>query len=121
MDISQITKLGVAAATASEAAKAIGPMKADMSTSQHLGESRRGMTINFASVLTQRAMRSEANVVRLGHLSNLACFRDTSSMRDIRLNNVDAAGLQVWTDIVPSEESFPQLKIRRKWVRLALR
>lgn len=45
----------------------------------------------------------------LGHDSNLFCFRNTTSVSNVRLDEVDTASFKVWSDIKTSEKSFPKL------------
>jgi hypothetical protein len=45
----------------------------------------------------------------LGHLGDPASLADSSSMRDIGLDDVNAACLKVRADILTSEEAFTEL------------
>lgn len=69
-------------------------------------------------------MRSDTNIVcpglsaidrmphdsdLLGHGSDLLCLTDTSSMSDIRLNDIDTSSLEIRSAVKTCEQSFSEL------------
>jgi hypothetical protein len=54
-------------------------------------------------------MRRDANVVRLGHIGDPSSFRNTTCVRNVGLDDVDAAGFKVWSNVLTGEKSFSEL------------
>lgn len=54
-------------------------------------------------------MRRHTDVVCLGHVGDSSSFRYATGMRDVRLNDIDATGLKVRSNVLPREQSFPKL------------
>lgn len=57
----------------------------------------------------KRAVRRHTDVVCLGHVGDPSSFRYATGMRDVRLDDVDATGLKVRSNVLPREQSFPKL------------
>ena len=57
----------------------------------------------------ERAVGRDANVVRLGHGRNLFRLRDAAGVRNVGLDDVDAAELKVRPDVFPREEALAEL------------
>src|SRR5690348_154257 len=56
---------------------------------------------------TQRTVRSNRNIKRFGHCRNLARLPDSSSMAQVRLNNIHNAALQYLFEGPTREHALP--------------
>jgi hypothetical protein len=59
-------------------------------------------------------VRGKTDVVCLGHVGNATSFRDTTSVGDVGLDDVDAASLKVWTNILAGEQALSKLLSARQ-------
>ena len=53
-------------------------------------------------------MRSDTDVVGLGHDCDLSRFGDTASVSDIWLSDVNTSFLEVWSEVFSGEQSFAE-------------
>jgi len=54
-------------------------------------------------------VRGDANVVRLGHGSDLLRFGDATRVGDVRLGNVDTSLLEVRSEVLSGEQPLSEL------------
>src|ERR1700761_3143170 len=101
-----MTKLGVVASSAKDAASAMGPFG-------QCGALDKILSVNFSETVWHAgrkrkriALDIQSNVIRLCERCNPPHLGDPPCMRNIGLHDIHGAGFKVWSKVLPSIQTF---------------
>lgn len=65
-------------------------------------------------------MRRKSNVIRFSHVGDSLRLADSATMRNVRLDDVDASGFEVWSHICSGEKKRKHKKTRLSHALVAM-